>query len=215
MGLVWSSYSQINIPLEKQKIKNIIRYEKSLGTKAIFHDETRKTGSLKLVEIGKYKSERHLDELPSGTSRYLREIRLQRANEKFKPLTTIYYYFTPKDSMLIKAEFQWNVLNNQKDTYNDNWFDEYIAALGQQKDRFEEYNNQFNAILDFLISKIGIPKYLDKERVSKKDGTVEFWERKAIWDTPKLKIEQTLGFSKKLDENGFGIYEITLKLDYR
>ena len=211
----WESYSQIVIPLEKQKFKNILKYEKSLGTKAIFHDEKRETGSLKLVDISKYQSEKHLDVLPSGVGRDLREVRLQRTNETFKPMTFVYYYFSPKDSLLRKAEFQWNVINNQKDTFNDNWFDDYIVALGQQKDRFNEYNNQFNVILDFLTIKLGTPKFLDKERVSKKDGTVEFWERKATWDTPKLKIEQKLGFSKKPDESGFGIYEIKLTLDYK
>jgi hypothetical protein len=145
----------------------------------------------------------------------LREVRLQRTNETFKPLTFIYYYFSPKDSLLRKAEFQWNVINNQKDTFNDNWFDDYIVALGQQKDRFNEYNNQFNVILDFLTMKLGTPKYLDKERVSKKDGTVEFWERRATWDTPKLKIELKLEFSKRPDESGFGIYEIKLTVDYK
>ena len=102
-------------------------------------------------------------------------------------MTFVCYYFSPKDSLLRKAEFQWNVINNQKDTFNDNWFDDYIFALVQQKDRFNEYNNQFNVILDFLTIKLGAPKYLDKERVSKKDGAVEFWERKATWDTPKTK----------------------------
>ena len=87
--------------------------------------------------------------------------------------------------------------------------------MGQQKNRFDDYNNQFNAILDFLTSKLGTPKYVDKERVSKKDGTVEFWKRRATWDTPKLKVEQKLGFSKKPDESGFGIYEIKLTLDYK
>jgi hypothetical protein len=70
-------------------------------------------------------------------------VRLQRTGEAFKPATTIYYYFTPKDSILKKVEFQWNVLNNQKDTFNDNWFDEYVIASGQQQKRFDEYNTQF------------------------------------------------------------------------
>ena len=69
----WKSFSQIDIPLEKQKIKNILKYEKSIGTKAIFHDEKRETGSLKLVDISKYQSEKHLDVLPSGVGRDLEE----------------------------------------------------------------------------------------------------------------------------------------------
>jgi hypothetical protein len=213
--LVFKTYCQVDFPLDKKKFKDIIKYEKALGTKAIFHDERREVGSLKLADIAKYQSKGYIELLPSGVSIDLREVRLQRTTDSFKPLTTIYYYFTPRDSILRRAEFQWNVVNNQKDTYNDNWFDDYVVALGQQRDRFEEYSNQFNEILNFLSNKLGTPKYLDNERVSKKDGTIEFWERKATWDTPKLKVEQKLSFSKKLDENGFGIFEIKLTFDYK
>lgn len=212
---VWECYSQIDIPLEKQKFKNILKYEKNLGTKALFHDEKREIGSLKLVDLSEYQSEKYVDVLPSGISRDLREVRLKRNDETFKPSTFIYYYFSPKDSVVRKAEFHWNVAYNQTDKFNDNWFDDYIVALGEQKDRFNDYNNQFNKILHFLGNKLGAPKYLDKERVLKKDRTIEFWERKAVWDTPKIRIEQKLGFSKKPDENGFGIYEIKLTIDYK
>ena len=147
----WESFSQIDFPLEKQKFKNILKYEKSLGTKAIFHDEKREIGSLKLVDISKYQSERHLETLPSGVGRDLREVRLQRTNETFKPSTFVYYYFSPKDSLARKAEFHWNVTYNQTDTFNDNWFDDYIVALGEQKDRFNDYNNHFKGALKNLL----------------------------------------------------------------
>ena len=213
--LAWKCYSQIDFPLEKREVTDILQYERRLGTKAVFHDEKREIGSLKLVDISEYQSERYLDVLPSGVSRELREVRVQRTNEVFQPSTYIYYYFSPKDSLVRKAEIYWNVMYHQTNAYNVNWFEDMMAALKEQKDRFDDYNKQFDAIIEFLSEKLGAPKLLDKEKVLKKEGTMEAWERKANWDTSKIKIDLKLTFSRKADESGFTIHEIKLTLDYK
>jgi len=201
--------------MEKQTIDKIIKYEKSLGTKAVFHDNNRQRGNLKLADISMYQTELVLDISPSNTERRLNQVRLQRSDESFKPETYIYYYFSPKDSTLRKASFFWNVVYNQSDSFNDNWFDEQLVNLSHQIERFDEYNNQFNSIYSYLVSKLGPPKYFDKEKTSKKEGTIEFWQRKAIWETSKLSIQQKLDFSKSLDEIGFGIFEIVVTIEYK
>ena len=131
----------------------------------------------------------------------------KRTADTFLPHCFAMYFFSPKDSIVHVALYEWDVRNEVTNPATQSY------KFEQQADRLDDYTTQYKAVLNTVTALIGQPtQYMPITKTTDLTAAKSIWLRKNTTITLDMAFNnalQTVGTSKT------GKYRVRLKVEYK
>ena len=191
-GFLYKSYSQHDFLFERKSLQDLRMYENSINS--VFLGFTK-------IQVAK-------DYFPTAKENHdYYPLCYNRINDNFFPQLKICYYYDEKDSSLLSASYDWNIMDYVKNLKTDG--DKFDIEINREK----EYLKKYKDIKQQLVDKFGEPSIVEEV----KTGDGYFYRLR--WENESNKILVLLKFSTKLKvlsgDMKIGSYNIRVKIDYK
>ena len=167
-----AAFAQEKIWTKQTKISEVIAFEKSIDPKAKFLSQN--------VSLSK-------DYYPLADKyQVANPVIVQREPLEYLPIYAE-YYFTPGDSVLRLASYDW-----EKGRY-DNFFDKQKMWKEESK-KFDTYNEEYERIKKVLLTQLGTSNSTDTTAKTVSSDSGKYFTRNTLWETEDVHAELNMIF---------------------